>query len=797
MGESNRYKNCVVIAPSRERDSFLRMREKEPLLDFSFYSPDDVISLFSYQYDYRAVRFLLSKGHSYNLANDELKTISFLSKDKYKSPKLNSLLPLRDELIKEKLIYLPIYPYRSFEGKDVIYHDLLSAKDISDRLGEGHNMSMSFDFEDEPDKRRLQCLSFHDIYEEAHYVCNLIAKDIASGTSPNDIYVGGLDEEEASLLTYFSKGFHLSFDIKEKRSLFESGAYRLFRASYLENDLSKALEIMASSTQSSGDLQAISSFVARFDGLFASKEEMVSLYDSIAKTLKASGVKLDPSIKIIEGFYAPEGSHVYLLNFAEGVYPSVSRDTDYLSDAEKDELSLKTSKEENLEKRGQLLRLLLKGNIISLSYHLTPDGKTFPSPIISESHPLLSIETIDKIPLLEKEYGGEAFAFIEASLCDDETLLGKSDPRLASFKKSYPIPYLSFSYASKPIHHDIKNGIVKLSASSLSTFYTCRFKYFLSKVLGADDSDDTFALFLGDVSHKVLENMYHDGFEYSSSFDKAKEEIAVIRGPLSAKEEVLLIKLKEELRWAVEWYQAHEKPDKMNLSEPPLTEYDFKLSPQESPNLVLEGRIDKIVITDDKYITLVDYKTGSSGLFKENLLPYGVSIQLPLYSYVASHDKRFFGKELLGLFIGRVLDSDPKAAEGGDRRSQREKFFKLKGVFWDNQEAVHSLDFTFGSSDFLAGCRLTNKNQWWSGGGFRSESVMADYGKEALKLSLETEKAIRSGDFSINPVRIGKSFSSCDSCPFHDVCYRPDGAVKYIHIEKDEKDDEEEKDDEQ
>ena len=80
---------------------------------------------------------------------------------------------------------------------------------------------------------------------------------------------------------------------------------------------------------------------------------------------------------------------------------------------------------------------------------------------------------------------------------------------------------------------------------------------------------------------------------------------------LTAKEEVLLIKIKKELEQAVDFYRLHESPDKMKLTGKPRTEYHFELTPKEALSLSLNGSIDKVVITGDKYLTLVDYKTST------------------------------------------------------------------------------------------------------------------------------------------------------------------------------------------
>jgi hypothetical protein len=778
-----RYTSSIIIAPSQEKDEFLLWRSAHPSFDFTIYSPEEVISLFSYDYDYRAVRFLLTKGHSYNLACDELKAIACLDKKEYSSPKLDSLISFRDELLAQGLLSKKIYPYRSFENKDIIYHDLVNAIPLSDKLGEGHNMSMSFDLQEEQKTPAISCYKFEDKYEEAHYLLNVIAGDVASGTSPSNIYLAGVDENEAILLGDLAPLFHLRINLPSFRTLFESNAYHLFRNIYLEKGLEEALSILSSSHENSGDLRAINAFSQQFEGTFASKEEMVNLFDSIALTKKAGVTVYSPAINVLDGYFAPKGSHVYILNFAEGLFPSSHRDTDYLSDKEKDEVSLYTSLEENAQNSYELNKFISSKEVVYLSYHLSPDGKTLPAPLLAGEHPAISTTAI---PPLNKEYGEEALPFFEASLLDKEKFLGEKDPRLDSLKAKLEIPYGKYVYFAEPISLVQAPSQISLSASSLKKFYTCTFAYFLSYLLDADSSENNFGSFLGNVAHKIFQRLYDDDF----SFDKVYQEACVssletYEKKLTAKEEVLLIKIKKELEQAVNFYKAHESPDKMKLTGKPRTEYHFELTPKEDPSLSLNGSIDKVVITGDKYLTLVDYKTSTQDYFDEKLLPYGLSLQLPLYSYVASVDHNFKDKTLLGLFIGHVLDSNPNSTKEKNLLERREKFYKLDGVFLDSKEGMSSLDATYAGSDFIKGCNITNDGEWSKKGNrARDEKAMKEYGEQALKFAISAEKEIRKGAFPINPKKIGSDFFSCKYCPFQDVCYRKEEDIPFFSTKK-------------
>lgn len=173
-----RYMNSVIIGKEEDRSFFVGLEKDVPNLSFRFFSVDEIISMFSYSYSENAVNYL---RYAYEfdafVAEEALLIASLLTKNHYDSPRLNALLPLRDELIKEGLFIKPKCVKEIFANKNILYFNLKTALPISLRLGEvANNMSLSFDiplnncFPSDPDIEKYHILTVAEKREVGLYL---------------------------------------------------------------------------------------------------------------------------------------------------------------------------------------------------------------------------------------------------------------------------------------------------------------------------------------------------------------------------------------------------------------------------------------------------------------------------------------------------------------------------------------------------------------------------------------------------------------------------------------------------
>lgn len=141
-----RYENAIIIGKEESRRVFEGLRKDVPSLRFSFYSVEEVLDLFAYQYDDAAISYLRS-DYEFDpfVAEEALTIVSLMDKATYKTQRLHSLIPLRDDLLSKGLLKKPGEAKELFSNKNIIYFGLKTARPLSMRLGELKNMALSFD----------------------------------------------------------------------------------------------------------------------------------------------------------------------------------------------------------------------------------------------------------------------------------------------------------------------------------------------------------------------------------------------------------------------------------------------------------------------------------------------------------------------------------------------------------------------------------------------------------------------------------------------------------------------------
>ncbi|MFA6620519.1 MAG: hypothetical protein WCS90_05275, partial [Bacilli bacterium] len=115
------YSHAAIIAPKSRHDDFLALKKEEPHLDFELYTQEDVVALFAYQYDERALEEVYREVGDEEKAEAILLALSHINSEKsYLSSKLEAFKPLQKRLVERGLLYKITNPERSFENKNVV-----------------------------------------------------------------------------------------------------------------------------------------------------------------------------------------------------------------------------------------------------------------------------------------------------------------------------------------------------------------------------------------------------------------------------------------------------------------------------------------------------------------------------------------------------------------------------------------------------------------------------------------------------------------------------------------------------
>jgi hypothetical protein len=650
-------------------------------------------------------------------------------------------------------------------------------------------MAIAFDAEETAPTPIQEVAAFPDPYEELHYVYNRIARDLDGGTPIEDIFLLGADASYDPLLEEFSKRYGFAVAPLARRRLFDAPIYRLFRGAYLGQGLEGALSEMRRAFPQSLDGDVLERMARRYDGVRGSGFESALLFDEITKTLDVAKPSLAKVVRRLPGFVAPKGAHVYLLNFAMGAFPHIVKEEGLLLDGERSLIGLPTSGELTATALLELNALLVSPSLKAITYKATGFGRDYYPSSLGKRNGLALVEN----PTLPYEYAHDKGAFLLASLLDEKEDYLREDPRLEGLSQVSAVPgFRSYDYRYTPFRPLLSEGTRSYSPTGLKTFYGCPFAYYLASVLKIEEEEVSFLPRLGVVFHAVLESLYRPGFDFEVSWGESKAAEEAAHGPFSAKEEALLPRLKDECALAVAFYRKHEGMIQALAVSP---EGRFALPAPAQPQVIFVGQYDKIVTFGEghPYFCVLDYKTGGER-FHEELLSYGLSLQLPFYAYAALHDPAFEGKELVGLFIGPLLASSLVKPENRTLEEFNASKFKLDGVFANDLAAMLALDPSAHQSTFIKGMAYGDKGFRNYASAFPRYKKPADFvamADEASALTLQADERIRAGDFPVHPVKYKALFNACERCQFRDVCYRPEEAVRELSPRLDEEETEE------
>ena len=796
-------KNIVIAHPSR-KDFYLRKKAEDPYLDLVVMTLPEMKALFDYNYDDRALRFLLGKGYKYLVAKDLL--TAFCAPDFDKGLEVKKYADLRDELIKEHLLFKTAYPERTFMGANIIvsgYYREAQTIIFKYLRNVPGMLQTSFELEDYKDPKENVLNKFVDPYEELHFVYNKIAYDIEVNKTPiSKIYVYGLSSEYAPLINEFNKMYGFTIDYRLGERLFDKPIYKLFRGTYEEKGLEEAITLMREKYPDSKDGDTIERFAREFAVVFEKEPaKTLSIYDAIAKDKRPYDTKYKNVITVLDEPVCPLDGHLYCVNFAMGTYPSVSNESGLFSDKEKAIIGLETSKDKSLNDSERIEKLLQNNNLKLITFfELGFESNHFPSGF-AEKYDMASVNN----PVAEDENGPYEYAhdkggFLYAALEDEYENYLQDDKRRLPYKDVSEVKgYRSYDYRFTGTKAG-RNPKRSYSASNLIVYRSCPFKYLMGNVIYADDSPANFGQRIGTIFHKVLE-LYHtsEDFDFNKAYDLAisYEEGRTpdpganphdVKVPFTPKEKALIENLRSYCAKSLEFQEKYEA----FLQNPSFTaEGGFKIN---LDGIKVTGRYDKVITFDyegEKYCFIIDYKTGNAS-FDEKLFrsDYGLSLQLPIYAFAVENDKASFDNaKIAGLFISPILPYDLVNGQSGSMNESDQTNLKLKGLFLNHPKFLSSLGIGLkGNSDIIDGCKINEDNQVTSSAEFpkaKSDEQFKEIAERAKEIIKESDERIMKGNFEIKPaVTKNPNTDACDHCPFHDVCFVDRKTIKVENLSK-------------
>lgn len=700
------------------------LKRNNLLSDDKYITLEDFISRVTYKSDVRTLEYI-AKKMDLNLENSK-KILKSLIINKGINNKTDKLIELKEDLIKNGLLNDDKLFKSSIKDMDIIslYDDVdMYSKSILDQ----YNVK----YEEIIGNREFNYTHFNNAFDEVVYAFESIISLIRSGININDIKLMVTLDDYKKIINKVSYFYNIPV-IKEYSILSNEGVNNFLNNSIINIEDSKIHNKV---------INICNKYVAVMDegirnGL---------IQDEIRESKLTK--KETNSLEYVDMFNDDyEGKYIFILGFNSD-FIKLNKDTDYLSDKEKEELGLETSYMINNRVKTNFINLLNKLDNVYISYSDTYLKEEYePNSLISE----LNMKKLDtNLDVISSIKYGE---FKLASMLDDYYKYKIEDINLDSFNNTFKIPYLD--YDNKYTKVDINLNNFNLSYTSINDFYNCPFKYYLKYVLKLSDFEDTLATKLGNYAHYILSKSFEANFD----FDKYSNKF-ISSNNLSNKELFYLNKIDQNIKEVINFNKEFNLNTKLNnyVLEKKL---EFKKS-----DVTVKGFIDKIMYADNK-VAVIDYKTGKASVDLNNV-EYGLNLQLLFYFYLISKSE-FKDPMFVGMYLQRVINDTPKLDKDIDEQIRDD----LKLVGYTNSNYVDIMDYTYENSEFIKGLKLTTKGELYKNSKVLTSDEINHYIDIVDQHVDNAIENIKSNNFPIKPISINGSLKGCEYCPYIDICNR-------------------------
>ena len=721
----------LVIAPTSMHKNLLRFYRQENLFsDVKITSKESLIHDWLGKVDSSAIKYILSK-YPYSYGN-VLSLLPFLP---YASNETKELYQIKQDLIENDLMskneYLNTFLLNKdidvfgCSKKDVELNNFINAFSLKPNYIEGKN-----------DIHGLSVFKYETISDEVLYTLNKVAKLLSDGHDIKKIYLYVKDDNYIQYLKRYIDNYGFALDINDSKSLYCYEISKRFLTTYRET---KDFDSSIAEIETIQDEELVRIFKETLASLYDENlpfEKQLDYFEGELKRTKYEISHINNVVKVINRPIFEEHAFIFVLGFSQGSFPEIKKDNEYLSDVIKEKIGMNTSLIKSEIEEDTLIDFFKSNNTFAFSYATRSlTDKFFPSPFIEKYS---FVEKEDVLPKVI--YSIDMANFLYAKLLDLKYTFSKESNDLLSLERICDIPYGKYDNRYDGVEAFDSKQDIDYSYSNIKEYYECPFSYYITNVLKIDPFEGNFYTRLGNVYHGVLEDSYLDDFDFEKSFAEraTKEEFTI-------EEEVVLVNLKGQMKAMTDVLKEHHK----HMKNPRyLLEHKSRIKLTE--NSFLKGKIDKTIIIDNKYIALVDYKTGSES-FEPKELVDGYSMQLPTYCLLAENDESLKDYEIVGIYINNVVDKSFTVDKKGFLINP---LYQLNGYTLSDLKIINMLDDTLvpgSSSNFIKGLRMSKSGALYSGSRVMDKDILKEYERITLDNYVKSDQRIRNIDFKIEP----------------------------------------------
>lgn len=762
-------KPTIIICNSSYQNSILKMIDQaDEIYSIKFFNIDDFTKKYYFSYDDLSIAYLIKKyNYSYDIAVTYLKNLIYVNDD---SPikQLKFLYDLKCELLDNNLLYYDACFKNYIKDFDILFVGISYFTKLQEDMIEDLKKICSVSIVNDTLKNnKLEVYEASTIDDEISFVADKISSLINSGVDINKIKISNVDGDYTSFLTKIFSLYNIAIDV-EKHYMYGLDIVQYFLELYDDNDLSFVFDTLLKKYPNDGDIiKKLIDIVNRYVLILEKKIKKEFIIHDLKNTNVVSS--LDKSIKVIDYLndYIDDSYYVFLLNFNQNSIPLIRKDEDYITDVMKDGLLLDLVSDLNIKIKNATINRIKQINNITITYKLqTPYRNYYPANLINDMNLSVLPVTFSNVCY------SETFSKIKlASMLNKFITYGSIDDKLALYNSNFVIDYLTYDNKYNTINIELlrqyTNDDIVLSYSSMNNYYLCKFKYYVSHVLKLDIYEENFAIYIGNLFHYVLQIHFQDGV----CVDDLIENYLKINPLKNAKEEFFVQHLKSELYFIVDTIHEQMKECGLNCS---LYEDRVVVSLSGDVKITFKGFIDKMLyrVDEDKTIVaIIDYKTGNTDIDMK-LIPYGLSMQLPVYLYLAKNNTNFSNVVFAGFYLQKILHEIPSIDVNSSLDETKKKELKLSGYSNFDESILHEFDHSYKDSRVIKSMKVKNDGTYSLHAKVLTNSEFDRVVEIVEDKIVEAGVGIWKGDFTINPKEVDDVNLSCNFCKFKDLCFK-------------------------
>lgn len=738
----------LVIAPNHIKKYILKTLSKEKrLVNCKYMTIEQLKSHLFETYDEKALYYLMKNYKlKYTVAKEYLDNIYLNIKD---------IRKYRDELSKENLIIKKVIPnyqrvifigYESIEP--YILKEINNYKIINNKLGDN----------------KPTVYEFNNQTEELVYVGAKIIEDLNKVSTKNMNLVIPNNDYYQELNRIF-KMYKIPINYKNDYKIYSSKTVNTFIIKLKETkDIKKSLEDITQNDTYNKIIDILNkySFIKKIDNTFI--EILINEFQKI--TLKEN--EKENAIKVInyDQIY-DKNKYYYILGFNQNIITSLFSEEGIVSDKEKEKIGMFSANKKNKIEKEFITKIITSYPNIYISYKLNDNFQSYyPSSIISD----LNLNII-KNPKPKYKYSNLYNKLLLSTLLDNYVNYNEIDDRLYELFPVYQnIDYKTYDNTFKCIKpkkiKDYLKSNLSLSYSSMNNYFLCPFKFYVENILKLNPFEESFAIKIGNLFHKILEKMYQKDFDIDTLFTQLKDNLE-----LTTSENFFINKMYNIIKQDI---KAIKMQDSLSEFKNKITEKKINIKLNKNLTINFTGIVDKIS-TLDNYILITDYKTGAADANLENI-DDGLHLQLPVYIYLIKNE--FKDSKIVGFYLQKLINTKQT-----DKEEDPKEKLKINGYTIDDEKIIQKIDKTYEDSQIIKGMKK-NKTGFYSYTKLIKEEEIEKIYKITEENIHKVIDAVEQGKFKINPKRINNKLISCEYCKYKDLCYFKEDDITTLKTKK-------------